>query len=66
MHLHYSGIAYGDKGEKNHLPFEESDADWKGFLKVLKRREIGGVLVCESPEMEDDTLLLQRFYSSRA
>lgn len=62
MHLHYSGIAYGEKGEKNHLPFEESDADWKGFLRVLKRREIGGVLVCESPEMEDDTMLLQATY----
>lgn len=62
MHLHYSGIAYGEKGEKNHLPFEESDADWKGFLKVLKRRGIGGVLVCESPEMEDDTMLLQATY----
>lgn len=62
MHLHYSGIAYGEKGEKHHLPFEESDADWKGFLRVLKRREIGGVLVCESPEMEDDTLLLQATY----
>lgn len=62
MHLHYSGIAYGEKGEKHHLAFEESDADWKGFLRVLKRREIGGILVCESPAMEDDTLLLRKTY----
>lgn len=63
MHLHYSGIAYSDKGEKHHLPFEESDANWKGFLRVVKRRGIGGVLVCESPAMENDTLLLQRTYA---
>ncbi len=62
MHLHYSGIAYGEKGEKHHLTFEESDADWKGFLRVLKQRDIGGILVCESPAMEDDTLLLKKVY----
>lgn len=62
MHLHFSGIAYGEKGEKHHLTFEESDADWNGFLRVLKRKNIGGILVCESPAMEDDTLLLQRTY----
>jgi deoxyribonuclease-4 len=62
MHIHYSGIAYGEKGEKNHLSFEESDLKWKDFLKVLKKRDVGGVLVCESPEMEDDTMLLQATY----
>lgn len=62
MHIHYSGIAYGEKGEKHHLTFEESDLRWTDFLKVLKKREIGGFLVCESPAMEDDTLLLQRTY----
>lgn len=59
MHLHYSGIAYGDKGEKHHLTFAESGMQWQAFLTVLKERAIGGVLVCESPAMEDDTLLLQ-------
>lgn len=63
QHLHFSGIAYGAKGEKHHLPLEESDADWNGFLRVLKRRTIGGILTCESPLMEDDTLLLQRTYA---
>lgn len=63
MHLHYSGIAYTDKGERHHLPLRESDARWKDFLAVLKERSIGGVCVCESPEMEDDTLLLQQTYA---
>ncbi len=59
MHLHYSGIAYGPKGEKHHLPLEESDARWRDFLGVLHERDVGGVLVCESPLMEDDTILLR-------
>jgi len=62
MHLHFSGINYGEKGEKNHVPIKESDAKWKDFLKVLKKRKVGGFLVCESPAMEDDTLLLQDTY----
>lgn len=63
MHLHYSGIAYGPKGEKHHLPLRESDARWKDFLSVLKERAIGGTLVCESPLLEQDTLLMQRAYA---
>lgn len=63
MHLHYSGINYGPGGEKNHLPIQESDANWKGFLRVLKRRAIGGILVNESPLMEDDTILLRDAYA---
>jgi deoxyribonuclease-4 len=63
MHLHYAGIAYGPKGEKHHLPFQKSDANWKGFLRVLKDRNIGGVVVCESPLLEEDTLLLQRTFA---
>jgi deoxyribonuclease IV len=62
MHLHYSGIAYGPKGEKHHLPLQESDAKWKDFLQVLKDRNIGGICVCESPLMEKDTALMRETY----
>lgn len=63
MHMHFSGIAYGPKGEKHHLPLRESDAKWKDFLQVLKDRAIGGVVVCESPLLEEDTLLMQRTFT---
>lgn len=62
MHLHYSGIAYTEKGERKHLPFPESDAKWKDYLKVLKKRKIGGQLVVESPLLEEETLLLMKAY----
>ncbi len=64
MHMHYSGIAYGPKGEKHHLPLKESDAKWKDFLRVLKDRNVGGVVTCESPLMEKDTLLLRKTYDA--
>ncbi len=63
MHMHYSGIAYGPKGEKHHLPLLESDAKWLDFLTVLRKRKVGGVLVCESPLLEEDTLRMQKAYS---
>lgn len=63
VHFHYSGIAYGAKGEKHHLTLEESDARWMDFLAVLKERKVGGTVVCESPAMERDTLVLQEAYT---
>lgn len=62
VHMHFSGIAYTIKGERHHVPLEESDAKWKDFLVVLRERKIEGTVVCESPLMEMDTLLLQKTY----
>jgi len=64
VHLHLSGIEYTAKGERKHLPFADADIKWREFLSVLKQRKIGGILVCESPTMENDTLLLQKTYES--
>jgi len=58
-----SGINYGEKGEKNHLLLEESDFNWKELLKTWKEFGVKGVVVCESPVMEKDALLMQKFYN---
>jgi deoxyribonuclease-4 len=62
VHMHYSGIAYTARGERKHLSLQKSDAKWKDFLRVLKKRKIEGVVVCESPLLEDDTLLMKKMY----
>ncbi len=62
VHMHFSGIAYGPKGEKHHEPLRESDAKWEDFLRVLKDRKIGGTVVCESPAMEKDTVLMAKTF----
>lgn len=62
LHMHISGIDYGKKGEKKHLNLEESDMNYRDLLKVLKDNEICGILVCESPSLEDDALLLKDYY----
>ena len=64
FHAHLAGIEYGAKGEKNHLIFEESDMNYKDLLKVFKEYNVKGVLVCESPNIEEDTKLLKDYYLS--
>ena len=59
LHVHLSGIEYGDKGEKNHLPLEESDLDLKALFRALHDFNCHGRILCESPVMEDDALKMQ-------
>ncbi len=59
LHIHLSGIEYGPKGEKNHLPVQESDLDVKGLFTSLAKHECGGRIVCESPILEEDAVYLK-------
>jgi len=60
LHIHLSGIEYGPKGEKNHLPVEEADLDLKALFRALFDFNCCGRILCESPVMEDDALVLKR------
>jgi deoxyribonuclease IV len=63
MHIHLSGIAYGNKGEIKHLMLPDSDLHYAELLKALKERKAKGVIICESaPYLEQDALLLQETY----
>ncbi len=62
LHIHISGIQYGPKGERKHEPLKETAFNWKDLLRALKDMNVSGWVVSESPEMEDDALLLQRTY----
>jgi deoxyribonuclease-4 len=62
MHIHITGIAYGPKGEKNHLNLKESDLKYQELLKCLKDFKVKGVAISESPNIEDDALLMQKVY----
>lgn len=62
MHIHVSGIEYGPRGEKKHLNLRDSDFNYKELLRALKNLNCAGFVICESPNLEDDALLLQRCY----
>ncbi|MDH5507589.1 MAG: TIM barrel protein [Anaerolineae bacterium] len=59
LSCHLSGIEYGEKGEKNHLPMRESDFELEALFKALADFECGGRILCESPIMEEDALYFQ-------
>ena len=63
MHMHFSGIEYGDKGEIKHLNLEESDFKYRELAKALKDYSIEGVIISESPNIEGDAMLLKRVYN---
>ncbi|AEH06959.1 TIM barrel protein [Methanothermococcus okinawensis] len=62
MHVHLSGIEFGKGGEKNHLPLDNSNFNYKDVLKILKDFNTSGTVICESPRMEYDALILKRVY----
>lgn len=64
LHMHASGIKYSDKGERNHLTMQEkeNDFDYRLMLKALHKFKVSGTVICESPNLETDALLMQKFY----
>jgi deoxyribonuclease-4 len=62
MHFHISGIEYAAKGERNHMPLQESDLRWQDFLHACVDFGVSGTIVAESPNLEEDAALLQSTY----
>jgi len=62
MHIHVSGIAYGEKGEKKHLNLEDSDFKYEELIKALKEFNAKGVVISESPNIEEDAIRMKMAY----
>ena len=62
MHIHFAGIDYSEKGEKKHFNLQESDFNYKELIKALKDFNICGVAISESPNIEEDALLMKSLY----
>jgi deoxyribonuclease-4 len=64
LHLHVSGIDYGSKGERKHLNLRDSDLRYQELLRALNDRGAKGLVICESPNREEDALLLKQTYEA--
>jgi len=62
LHIHLSGIEYGPKGEKKHLSLKEADLKYKELFRALIDAKAAGRILCESPLMEEDALVMQKTY----
>jgi deoxyribonuclease-4 len=64
MHMHVSGVQYTKRGETRHLPLKESDFRYMDLMRALHDMSAKGFVVCESPNLEEDALLLRQAYHS--
>ena len=63
LHIHLSGIEFNPKGERKHLAINESSLDIGAIFRALKTLNCQGRILCESPLMEDDALLLKQIWN---
>lgn len=65
MHIHLSGIEYTAKGERKHLPFREADLNYGQLLRALADSGCAGRILCESPILEEDAILLRETWEKQ-
>lgn len=65
LNMHMSGIEYAAKGEKNHLVLtdKKNDFPYQWVLECLHEFGVHGTVICESPNIETDALLLQKNFA---
>jgi deoxyribonuclease-4 len=63
LHVHCSGIKYGKRGELRHLNLAESDFNYRDLLRAFRMFGAKGLVVCESPNLEEDALVLKQTYA---
>ncbi|MBL6988209.1 MAG: TIM barrel protein [Bacteriovoracaceae bacterium] len=64
MHIHLSGISSNSKGDLKHLNLEKSKFNWKELLKSLKDYNCAGYVICNSPNLEEDAIMMKGYYTS--
>ncbi len=69
VHIHFSKIKYGQKGELHHLNFdgdpEGYGPDFAPLAKVLKKMDISGLVISESSgHQNQDSLTMQSLYKN--
>lgn len=64
LHGHMSGIAYGPRGERHHLPLNEADIRYRDLLAAMIAFNVRGTVAVEAPEPfhDADALTLQATY----
>jgi len=64
LYMHASGINYSAKGERNHMEMNDNGNtfNYKWFLEALHEEKVSGRIICESPNIEEDAMLMQKYW----
>ncbi len=64
-HIHISGSHFGEAGELKHLDLMQSDFHFDDWIEALVDFDVRGLVICESPNREEDALMLKKLYWGR-
>ncbi len=59
LHVHYSCINFGQRGELNHLTLDKKQPDFSFLAPVLKKKKYDITIISESPVLEQDSLRMR-------
>ncbi len=63
FHCHFSEINYSAKGELNHYPLgTNNEPPFRPLMKLLAENGYAGTVICETPKLDLDALLMQKEY----
>jgi len=66
VHIHISGVEYSEKGELKHINLKDSDFRYDEWIQTLKDLEVKGMVICESPNLENDAIMLKNLFRHEA
>jgi len=61
-HIHVAGIHFNRAGEIMHLNLDEADFRYDEWIQALRDLTVEGMVICESPNLEADALMLKHLY----
>ncbi|MBW2991759.1 endonuclease IV, partial [Candidatus Woesearchaeota archaeon] len=63
LHCHFSGIEYGERGERKHKNVEK--VHFMPLSKALKKYKKDAVIICESPSPYKDAVKMKKWFKGR-
>jgi deoxyribonuclease-4 len=66
VHIHIAGIHFNQSGEVKHLNLNETDFRYDEWIQALRDLAVEGLVICESPNLEEDALMLMNLYRSQS
>lgn len=66
VHIHIAGIHFNQSGEVKHLNLNETDFRYDEWIQALRDLGVEGLVICESPNLEEDAVMLMDLYRSES
>jgi deoxyribonuclease-4 len=65
VHIHVAGVHFGARGEIKHLNLGETPFRYDEWLQALRDLGVEGMVICESPNLEEDAVMLKKLYGAQ-